>query len=67
MYHNYGIDWSEPVAEIEPDMVEVPETSCGLPAAQVEEIKRLIPEDMTLSGSLFVFEQILNRTLNFQQ
>ena len=67
MYHNYGIDRNEPVAEIEPDMVEVPETSCGLPAAQVEEIKRLIPEDMTLSGSLIVFEQILNRTLNFQQ
>lgn len=67
MYHNYGIDWNEPVAEIEPNMVEVPETSCGLPAAQVEEIKRLIPGDMTLPNSLVVFQHILNRTLNFQQ
>ena len=62
-YGNYGIDWEEAVAEIEPDMVEVPETNCGLSAYQADEIRRLIPENVTITNAFDVFHDTLNRAL----
>ena len=42
-------------------MVEVPETNCGLNASQVDEIRRLIPENLTINNAFNVFYDILNR------
>jgi hypothetical protein len=43
----------------------VPETTTGLSEAQVEEIRGLIPEDVTINNAIDIFINILNRTLEY--
>lgn len=64
-YDNYGIDWDQAAGEVEPDLVEVPETTTVLSEAQVEEIRGLIPENVTINNAIDIFTNILNRTLEY--
>ncbi|CAB3998789.1 Hypothetical predicted protein [Paramuricea clavata] len=62
-YQNYGVDWEEAVGEIEPDMVEVPETNSGLNEEQADEIRSQIPANVTINNAFDVYYDILNRSL----
>lgn len=54
-----------PVGEIDPDSVEVPETTIGLNDAQAEDVMRQIPEDITISNATDIFVNVLHRTMAF--
>ena len=62
---NYGIDWEENAGEVEPDLVEVPETRSGLSEAQVNTIMTQIPENMTIDSAVEVFINILYSTMTY--
>jgi hypothetical protein len=53
----------EAVGEIEPDMVEVPETNSGLNEEQADEIRSQIPANVTISNAFDIYYDILNRSL----
>lgn len=62
---SYGIDWEENAGEVEPDLVEVPETTSGLCEAQVNTIMTQMPENITIDNAVEVFINILNLTMTY--
>lgn len=62
---NYGIDWEENAGEVEPDLVEVPQTKSGLSEAQVDTIMTQIPENISIDNAVEVFINILYLTMTF--
>ena len=61
---NYGIDWEE-IAEDEPDVVEVPQTTSCLCEDQVNTIMTQMPENITINNAVEAFINILNLTMTY--